>query len=62
VGWAECVLFTRYYQVDEMREAGVCSSHGELRNTYTILVEILKGRDISEDNIKMDLVDEGFGV
>jgi hypothetical protein len=58
-------LFTKYYQVDEIKEdemGGACSEHGEMRNAYKILVgkpggkkSLRRHRRRKEDNIKMDL-------
>jgi hypothetical protein len=48
----------RMIQVKEDQMGRVCSTHGQKRNAYRILVGKPEGR---EDNIKMDLSEIGWG-
>jgi hypothetical protein len=42
------LIFAKYYSDDQIKEHGMdgaCSTHGEMRKSYTILVEKLMRRD-----------------
>jgi hypothetical protein len=66
------VLLTKYYSANQIKKnemGGACSTYGERRSEYGVLVEyperrrpLGRPRQRWEDNIKMDLQEVGCGT